>query len=1574
MKKELWLIGALILTLLFGCAAQAADSTRTVTLTVNGSTAAQAAVSNEVVRLAVQAPGATAVWLWDGNYADNRFGGNIYRAADWNMAYIEEGWLYQEGVKSVFAYARYDDVDGLDDEALRSQEERANWEGAKSNVVRLTVEAVGQIPAPGTHWISASAVNRGDWLKLRASSAVDGAFYWNDIGRVVDAAAGEDGIDWFWRQRYAFSGDTVTFSTLDLEPGEYAIKVWAGAYEYQNNHTTTTFTVTEPASAPAAGLYLSSSSVTVGEPFEIVGYLPDNQEDDEMMIRIDNPDRPTLTRREYRNGTMGTLEGWTLSDAGNYTVTLLAKEGDAYTRQIDQKPLTVTAGTGGQLNRPSFSGLPAVLPAGQNLTGTLALDDRATDCFVEVNYCPEGSGWEQIARTGRTSMRGTLGWNTIDFPASLFERTGRYRIWVSTGAPGFQNGDADFFFLRTDESASESLTLKVNGGTEDIASWPSSTDLRVEILPPANATAVRLLKRDHWDYRHTKGSLTWSEGFGDGDCVLVAQMTTDPAVWLEDGFDWSAFRWEDLNWTTLSNTVRVHVESEHAFDVPQVTLASDSVHRGDFLIANIAEKQLEGEWYWADVRRLVSDAYNTWWEDVLHQDSGESATLRISTLRLEPGDYWLSVGVDCHGWESNEKLLPFTVLEPEEALPEALLWFSRDSMLSGEDLNVYAEVPGCRHMELDITWDRDPYWHDRRDADGESASWGWGCGSGGEYTFTLGYFGDGFEGTVTKTLSVFSDGALDTPQLIDIPAFLYLGDGMNGRFTPVEGAQSYHVGLQYSPDGEYEWWDLYNENRDPEDEGLTALAFSGDLFTREGTYNLWVSADAIGKDNGYTERRITVIDRAALSDDLVMTVTGDTDGQIYLHQWPLVTVTAPDGVTAVLIWNAWHGGFGLVEENRCEFALGVHDGGETTFFAQATRDAAPAEWAQAHGGNMDGFDWSSVHWTMTAAPVTVNVIKYGDIDDPEITFPNGTTVERGQPLTFTVTDVEHCSDYGVWMAKIREDGSEEEPIANLDYSFDVTTTIQIPTDAFEAGNYRLHVEPRRYGYQGYEQTFEITVTQSGAWTDESSFTASAYTGPTQRPVTLSAYAPGAAEIKICMGSEDNIWYQEGGDRAVFTFTPNWKRVYHLMAFARNEGEENWWRISDDLDIDITAENGALEIISLDAPDTAKRDQDWTFRVTADFKGIEGNLDCWIENLENPDQYLYPELTEESTEGNLYTAVYTVKANTLPEGLYNIHVYAIPVAEGYEMGIAQKVLPVTAREGGGTLSVSKTEVEIFENFEVHIEAPEGATAVGYTTNGEIWWNYGGRTADETENAWWDGEMTLCGRYTMDAFDENEEGFDWENLNWSGVTNAVTVTVNPPSYELEELDVSIENTTVSRGQAFVVTVRNVNAGLNAAYGASLIPAGAEDPLQWYSADDAQKIYIQTADAEPGNYRLLVSANAVSCYGKMTEIQVTVEAPRTASDVLTLPKGMQTIEEEAFAGVAAEKIVVPAGVTSIGSRAFADCPNLFELELPEGITDFESDALAGCGPVMVFGKAGSDLEAYAHSVDNLIFIAVP
>ena len=71
--------------------------------------------------------------------------------------------------------------------------------------------------------------------------------------------------------------------------------------------------------------------------------------------------------------------------------------------------------------------------------------------------------------------------------------------------------------------------------------------------------------------------------------------------------------------------------------------------------------------------------------------------------------------------------------------------------------------------------------------------------------------------------------------------------------------------------------------------------------------------------------------------------------------------------------------------------------------------------------------------------------------------------------------------------------------------------------------------------------------------------------------------------------------------------------------------------------------------------------------------------------------------------------------------------------------------------------------------------------------------------------------------------------------------------------------------------------------------------------------------------------------------------------ASTVLQLPVPLREIEEEAFAGIAADIVVVPAGCISVGSRAFANCPNLKTVYIPSSAS-VASDVFVGCGNVQV------------------------
>ena len=87
-----------------------------------------------------------------------------------------------------------------------------------------------------------------------------------------------------------------------------------------------------------------------------------------------------------------------------------------------------------------------------------------------------------------------------------------------------------------------------------------------------------------------------------------------------------------------------------------------------------------------------------------------------------------------------------------------------------------------------------------------------------------------------------------------------------------------------------------------------------------------------------------------------------------------------------------------------------------------------------------------------------------------------------------------------------------------------------------------------------------------------------------------------------------------------------------------------------------------------------------------------------------------------------------------------------------------------------------------------------------------------------------------------------------------------------------------------------------------------------------------------------------------------------PESVDDVLYLPDSLATIESEAFAGVNAQKIVVPPVVSEIGSRAFAGSGRLRYLELPSGDITIADDILAGCDEVTIICQPGTPAEQWA------------
>ena len=102
-------------------------------------------------------------------------------------------------------------------------------------------------------------------------------------------------------------------------------------------------------------------------------------------------------------------------------------------------------------------------------------------------------------------------------------------------------------------------------------------------------------------------------------------------------------------------------------------------------------------------------------------------------------------------------------------------------------------------------------------------------------------------------------------------------------------------------------------------------------------------------------------------------------------------------------------------------------------------------------------------------------------------------------------------------------------------------------------------------------------------------------------------------------------------------------------------------------------------------------------------------------------------------------------------------------------------------------------------------------------------------------------------------------------------------------------------------------------------------------------------------PGTATIIVTSQADA---KKVQFSITVIKPV----ILILPDSVSSVEEEAFAGIAASQIILPEGCRSIGPRAFADCTQLTSITIPASVTEIADDAFDGCSGVTIVTSQGS------------------
>lgn len=90
----------------------------------------------------------------------------------------------------------------------------------------------------------------------------------------------------------------------------------------------------------------------------------------------------------------------------------------------------------------------------------------------------------------------------------------------------------------------------------------------------------------------------------------------------------------------------------------------------------------------------------------------------------------------------------------------------------------------------------------------------------------------------------------------------------------------------------------------------------------------------------------------------------------------------------------------------------------------------------------------------------------------------------------------------------------------------------------------------------------------------------------------------------------------------------------------------------------------------------------------------------------------------------------------------------------------------------------------------------------------------------------------------------------------------------------------------------------------------------------------------------------------------------AAALAEDQLVLPASTREIRSEAFKGTDIVEAVLPEGIDTIGSEAFADCAALTRINLPASLRRIAADAFRNCPDLVATVELGSRAQAFCRS----------
>ncbi len=146
--------------------------------------------------------------------------------------------------------------------------------------------------------------------------------------------------------------------------------------------------------------------------------------------------------------------------------------------------------------------------------------------------------------------------------------------------------------------------------------------------------------------------------------------------------------------------------------------------------------------------------------------------------------------------------------------------------------------------------------------------------------------------------------------------------------------------------------------------------------------------------------------------------------------------------------------------------------------------------------------------------------------------------------------------------------------------------------------------------------------------------------------------------------------------------------------------------------------------------------------------------------------------------------------------------------------------------------------------------------------------------------------------------------------------------------------------------------------------------EDGEYSFSSNSSEYMFIMD---EAGSYlynrgeyfRTALSKGQVLWIGGMERapgVSLTVVHEAIPLRKLVFPEELSHLEDEACRGLPVDDVVFGDKIQSIGSKAFADCPNLRRVEIPVADVIIEDDAFDNSSNIILYAPIGGSVEQYA------------